>query len=192
MASGSQALGQVLSAGREAALELSDIFWLIDKDIVKKMVSTKQLNLKRTSMAVVCADAFCRTFFGEDEIIPVARVAKRFKDLGIEYDAGILSAGEHTPGFVSRATFRAHLFGRQIVKLADLLPPADFRVYSIASSPSVYPEQLHLCVHHVEYKQKSASKCTPVLCADLHPEESRFDLTVMYYPTACVCLSSSA
>ena len=58
--------------------------------------------------------------------------------------------------------------------LSDLLPPIDFRVYSVASSHASVPGEIHLCVEKVQYEQKNpVDLISPVFC-DLAPTEKRY------------------
>lgn len=79
-----------------------------------------------------------------------------------------LSEGIRMPEFQEKFS---HIFGR--VDLCELVKPAGFRTYSVASSPSVKPNEISLCVSHVQYTQVSASSLTTPLLASLSPPELR-------------------
>lgn len=62
----------------------------------------------------------------------------------------------------------------QIPSICDMVPPIEFRVYSIAGSDKDTPGELHLCVEKVRYTQKDPTALVSPAFCDLEPLQDRF------------------
>lgn len=176
-ASKSKDIQKILNEDLQAALTFSDIVTILMRDGVDLLKNGEENAKRRESLYVVNAEIDAI----EQNMRKVRGIGRRTltsKDRKMIFKGTDLTEDEQEKlnirsGSADAVRAKVKDVKKVVPKLCELIEPAKFRYYSVASSPDVHPNEIHIFSHHLKYETKSAVSQTSPLLADTEPKVHR-------------------
>lgn len=182
-ASFSSDIRKILDEDLQTALTFSDVVTilmnngvdLLENEIVKKRESRMSGISRSTVLTTDSADRMKQNMqkiqgFGRKTLTP-AELSQIFEGTGLTKSVqNKLNVRSTSIGALME---KVNSVVKNVPRLCELVEPAHFRHYSVASSPEVHPQEIHVFSHHLKYETKSAVSRTCPLLADMEEQVKR-------------------